>query len=211
MRKRNYLSALMLAFLAVLMSGCQTQQRYDYSALERSKPRSILVIPPMNNSIEVDASYVYLSTISKPLAEKGYYVFPVAVIDQFLKENGLPGPAEMHSVPLSKIREHIGADAVLYVTINEWGQKYQVVASSTVVKGEMRLVDARTGEQLWDTRIVGLRQSGDSGGGLAGMLVSAVIEQVVASTVDYTPQVARQANSKAMLGLPAGPYMSAGR
>jgi hypothetical protein len=37
------------------------------------------------------------------LAEKGYYVLPVAVIDQFLKENGLPTPAEMNGIPLEKI------------------------------------------------------------------------------------------------------------
>jgi hypothetical protein len=45
----------------------------------------------------------YLSTLTKPLAEKGYYVLPVAVIDQFLKENGLPTPAEMNGIPLEKI------------------------------------------------------------------------------------------------------------
>jgi hypothetical protein len=34
------------------------------------------------------------------LAEKGYYVLPVAVIDQFLKENGLPTPARQLENPI---------------------------------------------------------------------------------------------------------------
>jgi hypothetical protein len=47
-------------------------------------------------SLKSFSIYIYLSTLTKPLAEKGYYVLPVAVIDQFLKENGLPTPAEMN-------------------------------------------------------------------------------------------------------------------
>ena len=63
----------------------------------------------MNSSVEVNAPYSYLSTISQPLAEKGYYVFPVSVVDTFLKENGLPTPAEMNGIALDKIVEVIGA------------------------------------------------------------------------------------------------------
>jgi hypothetical protein len=121
----------LIAFLSIFIVGCNKHEvkPYDYTAFKKSKPRSIVVIPPKNNSIEVNASYIYLSTLTKPLAEKGYYVLPVAVIDQFLKENGLPTPAEMNGIPLEKIREHTGADAVLYVEIEEFGQKYLVLSS----------------------------------------------------------------------------------
>src|SRR5690554_3455023 len=49
-------------FTVMLFSGCATKP-YDYSAFQQSKPRSILVIPPKNNSMEVNAPYIYLSTI----------------------------------------------------------------------------------------------------------------------------------------------------
>jgi hypothetical protein len=35
----------------------------------------------------VEATWGYNSTDTRPLAERGYYVFPIAVVDQFLKEN----------------------------------------------------------------------------------------------------------------------------
>ena len=133
--------------LSLVAAGCSTTP-YDYTALQASKPRSILVLPPRNNTVEVIAPYIFLSTISKPLAEKGYYVFPVSVIDNFLKENGMPTPDEMNSVPLDQLHKHTGADAVLYVQINDWGQKYQVLSSQTVVDSHMKLVDARTGENV---------------------------------------------------------------
>ena len=142
MRQPSSYGIAAFSVFVMLLTGCAaTNTPYDYSALENSRPRSILVMPPVNNSVEVYAPYIFLSTISRPLAEKGYYVFPVAVIDRFLKENGLPTPVEMNSVPLDKIAEHIGADAVLYVSIKEWGQKYQLVSSSTIVDSTLRLVD----------------------------------------------------------------------
>ncbi|MBM4310841.1 MAG: hypothetical protein FJ119_07835 [Deltaproteobacteria bacterium] len=201
-----------LACSVVMTSGCATTMApYDYTAFETSRPRSIVVIPPLNNSIEVNAPYVYLSTITRPLAEKGYYVFPVYMIDYFFKENGLPTPEDMNGIPLEKIGEHIGADAVLYITIEEWGQKYQVIQSVTKVRATLKLVDVKTGALLWDSTSVAEASSGDGGGGLAGMLVNAVVTQVLNSTVsDPTPGLARQANFSAIhsqtRGLPDGPY-----
>jgi hypothetical protein len=201
--------SLVVGFLAILVTGCATTP-YDYSALEMSNPRSILVIPPQNNSVEVIAPYTFLSTISKPLAEKGYYVFPVAVIDNFLKENGMPTPDEMNLVPLDKLYEYTGADAVLYVTINDWGQKYQILSSSTVVDSHMKLVDARTGDMLWDARARAVQSSDDGGGGLAGALVGALVAQMMASSVDNTPHLSSSANNVAInrqnRGLLLGPY-----
>jgi len=215
MKLTRIISVIGLISAVLLGSGCATQQRYDYSALEKSQPRSILVVPPINSSVEVNAPYIYMSTLSRPLAEKGYYVFPVAVIDQFLKENGLPTPAEMNDVPLDKLSEHIGPDAVLYVHIEDWGQKYQVVSSTTVVKAQLKLVDARSGETLWESIAFHQKGSGDSGGGLAGVLISAIAEQVVGSIVDRTPEVAAVANHIAVnnqnSGLLEGPYKKAAR
>lgn len=201
-----------LLSLSFIMTGCATVSTpsYNYEALLAAKPRSIVVIPPRNNSIEVNAPYVFLSTISKPLGEKGYYVFPVAVIDTFMKENGLPTPEEMNLVPLDKIRQHIGADAVLYTDIVDWGQKYNLLSSDTVVSVSMRLVDTRTGTQLWDAS-ASARQSSDSGdNNLLSQLVNAAATQIINSISDKTPQLAREVNWRAVnnryKGLLNGPY-----
>ena len=199
----RFVSVITLVCLA-LLSGCATVRSYDYSALTRSKPRSILVVPPANRSVEVNAPYVYLSTISRPLAEKGYYVFPVAVIDHFLKENGLPTPAEMNTIPLDKVRKYIGADAVLYVTIENWGQKYHVLSSKAVVSASLKLVDVQTGELLWDARAYAEQSGGNNG------LLGAIVDQVVGSMIDATPNLSRMANTSAINhsshGLLPGPY-----
>lgn len=196
--------------ILALMTGCASTPSTPV-ALDPNWPRSILVMPPLNESIEVNAPYTYLATITQPLAEKGYYVLPVAVIDQLLKENGRPTPDEMNTVPLEKIREHTGADAVLYGVITEWGQKFQVISSSTVVTVQLRLVDTRSGLQLWEGKAHGQRSS-DSGGGsdLLSAVVNAVASQVAGTLSDYTPELARSATHNAIYDgsgkLPDGYY-----
>jgi len=199
-----------LPLLLIIISGCATIKPYDYSALLEAAPRSILVIPPKNNSVEVSASYSYLSTISVPLAEKGYYVFPVSVIDTFLKQNGLPTPAEMNTIPLEKIKEHIGADAVLYVTIDDWGQKYTILSSSTVVRGSITLVSTDNGQTLWEAPFRTVLDSDNGNSSILSSLISAVASQIIGSINDKTPHAARIANNQALNdnahGLLTGPY-----
>lgn len=202
---------LLVLLLGLVLTGCATPPPYNYDALIAAKPRSIVVIPPANHSLEVDAPYIYLSTISRPLGNKGYYVFPVAVIDAFMKENGLPTPEEMNLVALDKIHQNIGADAVLYTTINDWGQKYNIISSNTVVNVSMRLVDARTGAQLWDASISAVRSSDSSSNSLIGNLLSAVATQIANSISDQTEEVSRMAVNQAIYqpqkGLLEGPYV----
>lgn len=203
--------AVFVLIASLALSACATTpDRYDYTAYNTNPPRSILVLPPTNDSVAVDAPYVYLSTITRPLAEAGYYVFPVAVIDRFMTENGLADPAEMHTVSLNKLDEIIGADAVLYVHIVDWGQKYQVLSSNTTVDIRARLVDVKTGTQLWDGEARAVEASGNGQGGLIGMAIAALVDQIVDTVATRSREVAIGAN--AMLindpsdGLPLGPY-----
>jgi Putative lipoprotein GNA1162-like len=93
-------TALSGVLVAVVLTGCAVKP-YDYTNFRLHPPRSILVLPPLNESTAVEATWGYLSTVTQPLAERGFYVFPVAVIDQFLKENGLPTATG----PFSELRQ----------------------------------------------------------------------------------------------------------
>lgn len=194
----NAAKPLCLTLMALVISACSTAPITTPAAHSPNLTRSIMVLPPKNLSPEENAIYTYLSTISRPLAEKGYYVFPVSVIDQFLKENGLPTPDEMHSIGLDKIREHIGADAVLYVTINKWGQQYNVISSAATVSAEMRLVDTHTGKELWKGQAHAKQQNDHSNNGIAGLLVGAIVDQIAGSLTDHSLDLSRQANYRAL-------------
>ncbi|MFZ2163643.1 MAG: DUF799 domain-containing protein [Sideroxyarcus sp.] len=195
------LNRLFLCFIPLFVTACATpQSKFDYTAFRHSQPRSILVLPPLNNSPDVHASYSFLSTVTQPLAEAGYYVFPVALVDQTFKENGLPNPGEMHQAPLGKIREIFGTDAVLYITISQYGSSYQVVSSDVVVTANANLVDARTGVLLWSGQAsaTDARSNNNNSGGLIGLLVLAVVKQVVNHSIgdSHSHDVARLASTR---------------
>ncbi len=194
-----------------VLSGCKTVQPYDYTNFRAHPPRSILVLPPLNESTAVQGTYSYLSTVTQPLAELGYYVFPVEIVDQFLKENGMPTAGEMHQVPLAKAAEIFGADSILFVTLKKYGSQYQVISSTTTVSAEAKLVDTRTGSLLWEGK--GLAQQGSSGSGTGNIiadLVAAAVSQAINSKTDPGHQVSQLANQlmffKKDAGLPFGPY-----
>ena len=195
------------AVLALVLTGCATQP-YDYTNFRQHPPRSILVLPPLNESTAVEGTYGYLSTVTWPLAEMGYYVYPVAVIDQFLKENGMPTAGEMHQVPLNKVAEIVGADAVLYATLKQYGTKYQVINSATTVQVKARLVDTRTGLLLWEGE--GMAQQNSASGNILADLITAAISQAVNASTDAAHPVCYLANARLFTpkgqGLLYGPY-----
>ena len=184
----------------VLMTGCATKTPFDYTAYKESRPRSILVLPPVNNTPEVQASYSVLSHATRPLAEAGYYVMPVTLVAEAFKENGMTQPTDMHATSVDKLRQIFGADAALYVTISKYGTVYQVVNSATVVSAEAKLVDLRTGKLLWTGSASASSEEGQNQqqGGLVGLLITAIVKQVMATAFDQSHQVAGVATTRLM-------------
>lgn len=205
MKLRHCLPGLLV--VGMLLTSCATKP-YDYTNYHAHPPRSILVLPPLNESTDVRATYGYLSTVTAPIAEMGYYVFPVAVIDQVMKENGLPTAGEMQQVSLEKIHELIGADAVLYVTIKQYGSKYQIISSTTTVSANARLVDVKTGSLIWEGKSTVAQSS--SSGNLIVDLIATPINQAINSSTDQAHGVSGSVNWQLFMlkdhGLLRGPY-----
>ena len=199
--------ALFAALAGLFLSGCAATS-FDYTNYRAFPPRSILVLPPINEGTDIRGTYGYLSTVTRPLAELGYYVYPVVLVDQFFKENGMPTPGEMVQAPLGKIREIIGADAVLYVTLRQYGTRYQVIASTTAVVAVARLLDTRTGTLLWEGTLAAEQGSGSSGNIFAD-LIGAALTQAIGYSTDQARGLAEQANAQLAVegrGLLHGPY-----
>jgi hypothetical protein len=197
------------ATLCLVLVGCAAPKAYDYTNFHARQPRSILVLPPLNNSTSIEGTYSYLSTVSQPLAELGYYVYPVAVVDQYLKENGMPTAGEMHQVSLAKVLEVVGADAVLYTTLEQYGSKFQLISTVATVQVKASLIDTRSQTVLWEG--TALAQSGSGGSGnILGDIVAAAITQAINSKTDAAHGVCRVANAQlfytAKHGIPFGPY-----
>lgn len=179
----------------IALSACQTSkpQAYDYTAFKESNPQSILVLPPLNESPDIKATWGMLTATTFPLSEAGYYVFPVAVAAETFKQNGLINAADIHDVKLDKLREIFGNDAVLYVTVKDYGTRYQVIQSVTSVTAEAKLVDARSGKELWSGSATASDAGNKSNNGILAALLGALIDQVVGTLGDKGYDMAQTA------------------
>lgn len=191
-------------FMTILATGCATVQPYDYSAYKKNHPRSILILPPVNNSPDVNATYSMYSQLTYPLAESGYYIFPAALVDETFKQNGLNSPADIHAVAPAKLLQIFGADAALYVTITKYGTSYTIINSAAVVAAHAKLTDLKTGNLLWQGSASASSDEGqsNSGGGLAGLLITAIVTQIANTALDVSHKVAGVASQRLLLARP---------
>jgi len=196
----------LLLAVAALAVGCAQAPKKDYSKLVSSNPRAILVVPVVNKSVDVDAADYFLSTLSVPLAERGYYVFPVNLVKRMLEDDGLSDASLVHAADPSRLCNLFGADAVLFVTIEQWTARYMVLSTQVTVEFSYVLKDGRTGEELWKDHETTVYASDSGGGGLAASIAAAIVAK---AAPNYMP-LARKANAQALAypgpGIPAGPY-----
>lgn len=180
--KNSIFITLILSFIFV---GCAKKPEiYDYSAFLESKPKSILVVMPTNESVDIKASPAMLANATMPLAEAGYYVFPVALVNDTFKFNGVYDANNIKNIPLNKLREIFGADSVLYINITKYGTSYAILNSSTVVKADAKLVDLNTAKTLWQKDVLVSNNSANANQGLIGMLITAAIDQIANTIAD---------------------------
>lgn len=200
-----------ILLLASLLAGCAHTTPKDLSKFNAAKPSSILVVPVVNESMEVTAPDYFLSTISVPLAERGYYVFPVNLVKRVLEDEGLSDASLVHSAPADKICKMFGSDSVLYVTIKEWNAQYLVLATTVNVRLNYAIKDCKTGDTLWehDQRMAYTPQSSNTGHPLGDLIAMAITAAMAKAAPNYVP-LARQANAQTFygegVGIPLGPH-----
>ncbi len=211
--KSSYIS-LFVGLIFVLFSGCTpatspayTTKAEEFPKMYEQQPRSILILPPMNESTDAQAKGYYMTTVEAPFALMGYYVFPVEMVSDIMKQEGVYDTELLYNMPLNKFYEYFGADSVLFTWIKEWNLSYTVIASSLSVAIEAKIVSTKTNEVLWKytDRIV-IDLTGHTGGnGLADLLASAIATAINSAAADYVDH-ARTVNRRLVYTLPFGPY-----
>lgn len=181
----------------------------DYSAFNKAAPRSILVLPVVNKSLDVEAPGYFLSTVTTPFANRGFYVFPVNAVKSVMDLEGMADPDLAHRADPKILGELFGADAILYVTINRWDAKYALITTSVTVDFGYEIKDGRTGESLWKDKqmmVYSPQQNNSTGNPMADLLVMAVSAAITKAKPNYLP-LTRIANGSVSLRVPEGPYI----
>ncbi len=208
----NTIKTLFLITCVSLLSACQTTQIERQTGFEEINPKSILILPVVNKSVDVDAPLAVYSSLPVMLAEKGYYVYPSNTVKTILEYEGLYEPAEVQALPTNKLADMFGADVFLYVTIEQWDTKYVLISSTTEVEFTYTFKD-REGNTIWEAakKMEYTPQNSSSGNAIADLIGAVITAAIQRAAPDYMP-LTRMANYQVFYTdkatyLPNGPYL----
>ena len=95
----------------------------QYAKMYEEKPITLLVMPPINNSTNVEAKDLLYTSISRPLVEAGYYVISPLLAMDVLKAESAYDSELFFDAPLTTFQNYFGADAVVFSIIDTWAKK----------------------------------------------------------------------------------------
>src|SRR3546814_16170835 len=99
----GFLRSLAVGALVATLGACATAPTpYDYSAFKQSRPKTLLVLPALNHSPEVNAGVRVMSRMSYPLADAGYYVLPVTLVTGPFLQHGHDTAVDIHALSAKK-------------------------------------------------------------------------------------------------------------
>lgn len=175
----------------------------QYAKMYEEKPITLLVMPPINNSTNVEAKDLLYTSISRPLVEAGYYVISPLLAMDVLKAESAYDSELFFDAPLTTFQNYFGADAVVFSIIDTWAKK------GTGIETKIRYVikSAYSNEILFDRSCdLYLDLSIDSGAnGLLGALVDLAASAINTAATDHI-KAARKANYYILSDIPRGKY-----
>lgn len=192
---------------AMLTASCgptsQLTRITQYSKMYEEKPVTLLIMPPINNTTDVEAKEFLYSSISRPLIEAGYYVIPpFMAMDVFREESAYDAELFVES-SLAPFRVFFGADAAVFSEINAWTKK------GFGIEPDIRyfIKSTHTGEILFDKRCelyLDLRISSGSNS-IIGQLIDLTASAINTAVTEHIT-AARKANYYIFKDLPRGKY-----
>lgn len=198
---------LYFAILCCMATSCgmlnTVTRESQYAKMYEEKPITLLVMPPINNSANVEAKDLLYTSISRPLVEAGYYVISPLLAMDVLKAESAYDAEMFFDSSLSTFQNYFGVDAVVFSVIDTWTKK------GLGIETKIRYVikSAHTNETLFDRSCdLYLDLSVNSGSnGLLGALVDLAASAINTAATDHII-AARKANYYILRDIPRGKY-----
>lgn len=202
MKKNLYFVVLCCMATSCGMLNTVTRES-QYAKIYEEKPITLLVMPPINNSANVEAKDLLYTSISRPLVEAGYYVISPLLAMDVLKAESAYDAELFFDASLSTFQNYFGVDAVVFSVIDTWTKK------GLGIETKIRYVikSAHTNETLFDRSCdLYLDLSVNSGSnGLLGALVDLAASAINTAATDHIV-AARKANYYILRDIPRGKY-----
>lgn len=198
---------LIIGVALLLFSSCATTSSYTraslYPKMYEEIPVSLLVMPPINNTTNVEAKDLLYTSISYPLVEAGYYVVSPHLAMEFLKNESAYDAELFIDGDISMFGKVFGVDAVIFSVVDKWEK--QGLGIATHIRYLVK--STKTNEILFERKCdlyLDLQvQSGQSSA--LGVLMELAASAIMTATTDHIV-AARKCNRYVFSDFPRGQY-----
>lgn len=190
--------------VSLLFTSCASYTRGSlYPKFYEEKPLTILVMPPINNTTNVEAKDLLYTSISQPLIEAGYYVISPHLAMELLKAESAYDAEMFIDKDASIFGRVFGADVVIFSVVDVWKKKGFGI--ETKIKYIVR--STSTNEILFERSCdLYLDLSQNSGGSTTlSKLVDIAASAINTATTDHIV-AARKCNQYIFSDIPRGKY-----
>lgn len=194
--------------IAAVLTACSASSGIAkgkaYKGMYDARPVSVLIMPPINKTTNVEAKEVFHSTMFIPVANAGYYVVPPFLSMEVLKRESAWDSEMFVDAPLNKFGEIFGADLALFTVITKWNK---TALAQVVVEVEYIIKSTKTNQVVYRRKGNVTYDASISSGG-AGMfsLVANLAASAINTAVTKYVDIAKVCNAYSLQDLPAGKY-----
>jgi hypothetical protein len=188
-------SIVVFFIMATIIAGCAARTKpASIPGYAERGIRLIAVMPVKAETADPKLMTLMRERILDTLYFKGYPRVPLALIDERLATARAKPSSGGADIPPQTVRSLLGADAVLYVTLDEFKTSTAWLYAATSLSGTFELRDGNTGETIWKARMQNVERSFDVTTQRLERTVYQVLEPAMQAVVEKTLQ-----------GLPEGP------
>lgn len=204
MRKIGFYIIICASLLLTSCVGTSMTRASLYPKMYEENPVSLLVMPPINNTTNVEAKDLLYTSVSYPLIEAGYYVVSPHFAMEFLKSESAYDSEMFIEGNVSQFGKVFGVDAVVFSIIDVWMKDLNGI--KTKIKYIVK--STKTNEILFDrTCDLYLDLSKDTSNNASAL--SALLEMaataIETATTDHIV-AARKCNKVIFSDIPRGKY-----
>ncbi len=203
MKKIVFFAVVVCCFVASSCVATKTRGE-QYSRLYDEKPLTLLVLPPINNTTNVEAKELLYTSISVPLIEAGYYVVSPHLAMEMLKAESAYDAELFVNQDLTQFGKVFGTDAVVFSVIDTW-QKH---LSGITTKIRYIIKSSKTNEIIFERTCelyLDLSASNAHSNSLLGALTNLAVTAIKTASTDHIV-AARKCNKYVFQDIPRGQY-----
>ena len=132
-----------------LLAGCSAGPKFLIKDFQ--PPRAIAVLPFANETNDVEGPESVRKLLIELLPRRGYAPMNEETVDRTLREKlGITEGGQLGSVTAQEIGQELGCDGLMYGNLLTFMDLPLGYVRKRTVKADLKLVDSRTGNVLWE-------------------------------------------------------------